>query len=131
MLLKPILKVAFIVAVVFFTAKSYGKINFKNKDLSAGIVVIGASLLIPAGATYHLLLLLPAVILVIKSFENESKKILAMLLVALICNLMPHHIPMIETSHVLNTLIHFPRLYALLILFILIFILNKKVNEKA
>jgi len=128
--LKTILKLLFIVIVIYFSIKAYKTGTPKTKNLTSGTCIIGAALLIPASATYHLLLLFPAILLVLNFLKNEvnsKKEIIAIVLLTFIsCNFLPHHIPNFEFNHSINTLLHFPRLYGLIALFTILFIIQKR-----
>jgi len=129
-ILKTILKLLFALAIVWFSYQAIKDGITKTKDLSIGIAIIGASLLIPASATYHLLFLVPAVILIINwLIVNERStffKALVVGLIFLICNFMAHYIPDFTSVPNLNVILHFPRLYDLLGLFVLLIILQRR-----
>ena len=116
--------------MLLFSIRIYQKGYQKAKELSIGTCIIGASLLIPASASYHLLLLLPAVMLIIDFLRKEGdfkREISILVLLSfLTCNVLPHHIPNFTNSHAINTLIHFPRLYGLTGLFVFLLVLQKR-----
>lgn len=128
--LKTTLKLSFALVIGYFSFYSIKTGKSKCRDLSAGIAIVGAALIIPASATYHLLFLIPAIILVISWMQrnnlNLAKQFSIIVLLFLICNLLPHHIPILENSPALNTLIHFPRLYGLIALFISLLLIQKR-----
>ena len=128
--LKAVIKIVFALVIIFFSAQSLKTGVKKTKELSLGILVIGASLLIPASATYHFLFLIPALLLALAWLKDHeiSKKIITgvIVLVFFICNLLAHNIPGIQSYYVLNVLVHFPRLFGLLMLFILLIVVQKR-----
>ena len=64
-LLKTALKTLFAALISYSSVKMFLRSTEKTNLFSYGGIVIGAALLIPASATYHLLLLLPAFITVV------------------------------------------------------------------
>lgn len=126
-ILKTLLKLIFTAIVLMLSIKAYLK-NPKPDAISVGICIIGAFLLIPATASYHLLLLVPCIALVISdiNIENRLLKVMLLFCVFVFCNVFPNHIPYIENSHIANTITHFPRLYALMATFVLLLIIQKQ-----
>ncbi len=128
--LKGVLKLLFAGMLVWISIKAFRQGVRKTKDLSIAICILAASLLIPASATYHLLLLIPAILLLLNFMRNKGQNNwevgILILLTFISCNLLPHHIPTLEFNHSINTLIHFPRLYGLLSLFAFSLYLQKR-----
>ena len=128
--LKIAFKLFFAVGVILLSVNTYKNGTPKTRDLTIGTCIVGAALLIPASATYHLLFLFPAILLVLNFLKKEgnSKKeiIIILLLTFITCNLLPHHIPHFELNHSINTLLHFPRLYGLMTLFATLFFIQKR-----
>lgn len=127
---KNLIKLLFAMIVIFFTVKTdqFGK--NKGNDLTHSIGVIAAMLLIPAGASYHLLLLIPSVLLLISFLrkKQDTHKYIVMVggLIFFTCTILPHHIPNFGSNDLLNAIIHFPRLYGLVTLFICLIIIQKR-----
>jgi hypothetical protein len=129
-ILKITFKICFALVVLYFLIKSVRKGIEKSKELSVCIGVVGMYLLIPASATYHLLFLIPALVLLLywmKKNEMSNMKINSILfLVVVSCNLLPHHIPTLLNLETINTIIHFPRLYALILLFTVLLVMQNQ-----
>lgn len=123
--LKPILKIIFWLTILFFTVKAIKKGIYKAKEITIGLVVFAATLLIPASATYHLLLVFPAIVLLINKLESNKEMLALLALTFITCNLLPHHIPHLS-NHFVDTLVHFPRFYGLFGLFIYLLILQNR-----
>ncbi|MEQ8625209.1 MAG: glycosyltransferase family 87 protein [Vicingaceae bacterium] len=132
-LLKSIIKMLFVAVIVSLSLWVFKKKVQTPEELTIAIIVIGAFLIVPASATYHLLLILPALYLAINLLKKEGnfkKEIITiLLLIFLTCNLLPHHIPYLPDFPTLNTIIHFPRLYGLIALFAFLIILQKRLSQ--
>ncbi|MGB0886687.1 MAG: glycosyltransferase family 87 protein [Vicingaceae bacterium] len=128
--LKTIFKSIFTLTVLFFAIKVYKNSTHQTKNIAIGASIIGASLLIPASAAYHLLLLIPSSFLILnflKKRNNSTKETaLIIFLIFISCNIQTHHIPNFEFNQTINILVHFPRLFGLIALFIILYFLNKK-----
>ena len=128
--LKGILKLLFVMIVFVTTMRTTKSQRKESNDLTKGLYIIAGLLVIPASASYHLLLLIPATLLIIGFLKNKKhlkrEIILVYIFVFMSCNVLPHHIPTIEVSHTLNTIIHFPRLYGLMATFVLLLYIQKK-----
>ncbi len=128
--LKMILKIGFALTVLYFATKVFRRKNTVNTPLTFGTCIVAATLILPASASYHLLLLIPALLLVfdfLKSQKNSRKELIILAFLTLVsCSILPHHIPYFESNHTINTLLHFPRLYGLIALFIYLFLLQKR-----
>lgn len=128
--LKGIIKLIFTALVLFFSVKAFKRGTQKTKNLTVAACIVASSLLIPASASYHLLLLFPAIVLVLnflRKQENSTMEIGIVLLLTLVsCTILPHHIPELGFSSTLNTLIHFPRLYGLIALCSFLFMIQNR-----
>ncbi|MBD80614.1 MAG: hypothetical protein CL840_16990 [Crocinitomicaceae bacterium] len=122
--LKPIFKAGFVLGILAIIAVLWSrkKSDHEHSFVLPSIVILGLSALLPVTATYHFLFLIPPVsilLLWIRIRFGEGNLLLAMAILAVLTfNLLPHHIPTIPGSKVINTLVHFPRLYGLIGLFL-------------
>lgn len=118
--LKPVLKwfVFGIVGLIGWLMLRKEKYAFTPSTVSIGI--LGAFVLVPASASYHFLLLILPVFFIVK-WLNEERGIRDFLIVIILIlgafSIQAHQIPNLERWPLLNLLIHFPRLWFLLMLF--------------
>tara|TARA_R110002073_G_scaffold258681_1_gene421659 strand:+ start:8356 stop:9609 length:1254 start_codon:yes stop_codon:yes gene_type:complete len=103
----------------FFFKKEQYQITSRFMSVS----IIGAFIILPATASYHLLLLLwPLLYLFKELLKVDSKKIMPVIIIVIFAtlNLQAYHIPNFEQSQTVNLLLHYPRLWGVLCLFLLL-----------
>lgn len=86
------------------------------------VSILGAFIIVPATASYHLLLLILPLLCLLKELSKiDSQKVLLIIiiLVFVTLNIQAYHIPQFEQSRTVNLLLHYPRLWGLLCLFLL------------
>lgn len=127
--LKTGLKLLFAGTLVLITAAVHVTFKSAPKGFKIASAVIAGSLIIPASATYHLLLIFPALLLVFAELKSKRGINLLVVLTLITCSVLPHHIPQVG-NHVVNTLLHFPRLYGLLALYIYVVVLQWRYSFK-
>ncbi|CAM1373116.1 glycosyltransferase family 87 protein [Tenacibaculum xiamenense] len=117
-ILKLLLKLV-ILAIVFIL---YKKNKYKITPVLISIGMLGIFSLLPATASYHLLLLLfPLTIIFLWVLNlNSPRKTAVFFVITLIAlNLQSHHIPNFNKLLIFNLLIHYPRFWGVLFLFFL------------
>lgn len=132
--LKTVFKALFTLLISYFSVKMFLKSTEKTKQLAYGGIIIGAALIIPASASYHLLLLIPAFFLVFQfcKEKGEIKFLIGLsIMVLTTCSLLPHHLPELNFSSILNTVSHFPRLYSLIIIFTVLYLKQKTLLKQS
>lgn len=119
-LLKVIFKALFFLGIGWFSFKIFRQDRFRFNSVNSSIFCIGAFVLIPASASYHFLFLVIPVAYIFK-WLTDQKNNLGLLLFTVILlavfTIQYHHIPQIKFSTALNYIIHYPRLWSLVILF--------------
>lgn len=123
--LKTGFKLGFVMVVCVFTFLRFRKLKTIAPNSSVGLVIIGGLLIIPASATYHLLFLLPAIVLIVKELKKGKEYYILLGLTFLTCSILPHHIPNFSNP-TFNAIVHFPRLYGLMFLFIYTLFLQRR-----
>lgn len=132
-ILKPILKwtlFAIVGGSCFYLFRA-DKYQFTNS--SASIFMIGAYILFPASASYHFLFLILPVLFIIKWLSTlNSKKIMIGFIgiLLLVFIVQQHHIPTLIDWPTLNLIIHFPRLWHLMLLFVYLLFIKLRVDLK-
>ncbi|NOQ71801.1 MAG: DUF2029 domain-containing protein [Crocinitomix sp.] len=119
-ILKPIVKSVFIAGVAWTCFKIFKRDQFRFTASNSSIFIIGAFVLIPASASYHFLFLLIPVVFIFKwlsALESKRSLIIFTMLLLLVFCVQYHHIPDIQSIPALNYIIHYPRLWSLLLLF--------------
>lgn len=122
-IVKPILKYSLyigILGILFFTFK---KEQYKLTPGFVSLGIIAFIVLLPATASYHLLLLLWPLLFILKEVSKNSQKsimILLLIIAFITLNIQAHYIPQFKFSEAINTVLHYPRLWGLLCLFLLL-----------
>lgn len=131
-ILKPIIKFLVVLTIgtlLFFLLK---KSNYKLNPILISIGMIGSFLLLPATASYHFLLLFLPILLINKwllSFKTLHLIFCSLIFVVFIIQF--HHIPEFVFSPTFNLLMHYPRFWCLLFVFLtLTLIYSKKYTSK-
>lgn len=118
-ILKPILKAGFILTVFFGCFWLFRKENYRLNTTSISIFMVGSFLIIPASASYHFLLLLLPIFLIMRWLvEQEMIHVMIVIILSLAAfSVQHHHMPDISSSRLINLIIHFPRLWFIMALF--------------
>lgn len=128
----PVLKSAFKWAYVLVILGLVSYLVYHSKprydDSAVSIAIFGLSLVFPATATYHyLLLVLPVSFLVFnEKFTSKNFRWLAFLSIAVSLNLSPFHIFNFNAYPPINAFAHHPRLLGLITAFIMLFVTEIK-----
>ncbi|WBX71660.1 glycosyltransferase family 87 protein [Tenacibaculum retecalamus] len=122
-ILKPIIKYSFFTGIVSILFILFKKNKFKATPIFVSICLISIFLLLPATASYHfLLLLLPLLIIFkwLKSFKSKTAISVVSLLSLITFSVQIHHIPDLSNFFTINLLLHYPRFWVLLCLFLVL-----------
>ena len=121
-ILKPIMKFSFLLGVLGLLFLMLKKGNYRLSNELISIALIGAFLVVPASASYHFLLLIwPLLCLYIwLAGSNDFKKRIALTAIVIISfTVQVYHIPNLPQLPLMNLLLHYPRFWSLLCLFLL------------
>uniref|UniRef100_UPI00404B97B4 glycosyltransferase family 87 protein n=1 Tax=Flavobacterium sp. TaxID=239 RepID=UPI00404B97B4 len=133
-LLKPLLKIVLIVIIVGLLFYLFKKNRNQITPIFTSICIIGAFVILPASASYHFLLLIWPLTCIFRYFITfKSRKIIPILatIVFFTFNVQLHHMPNFTQFPKLNLILHFPRLWGLLLLFLFVYFqYYKKLSSK-
>ena len=122
-ILKPIIKYT-VLGLIFGTLYiAFKKNHYKITPVLVSIAIIGAFVILPASASYHFLLLLCPVLYIIQwLFSYKSTKALGIVSILLFITftIQQHHIPNFNQFPTVNLLLHYPRFWSLLCVFLII-----------
>lgn len=129
--LKSIIKWLFVLVVGLSCFLLVKKEKFSYSSETISICIVGSFVLIPATASYHFLLLILPVYFIFK-WTTQNRRLMVSIIIGLLLlgafTIQTHQIPDIKNWPKLNLLIHFPRLWLLLILFA--YLLYTKLTKK-
>ncbi|MDC1162244.1 glycosyltransferase 87 family protein [Tenacibaculum sp.] len=122
-ILKPIIKYSLFAGIVSFLFVLFKKNKFQTTPLFVSICIIGIFIMLPASASYHFLLLLfPLLSIFMWLKSSNSKKTIGIIaiIVLITFSLQAHHIPNFKKFSTINLLLHYPRFWGLLCLFLVL-----------
>lgn len=129
-ILKPLLKLSVLLLIVSILLHLYIKKRRSVKLRSfVSLGIVGAYVLLPASASYHFLVLVFPLLVICQDLKTASGKLLYIvaILTFITFTLQYHHIPTLSGYTTLNLLTHFPRLWGILCLFLVLKSYYKKV----
>ncbi|PSG90608.1 glycosyltransferase family 87 protein [Aurantibacter aestuarii] len=133
-ILKDVLKLMFYLLLFIPFLFIIRQNNYKLNNVEISIGLVGVFVVLPATASYHFLLLLLPLVYIFKwllALKSTLQIVVISLFVFIAFNLQMHHIPNFKTAPIFNLLIHYPRLWSLLVLFLtLIYFYSKSINIK-
>lgn len=133
-ILKPIIKFSLygvILALIFLIFKNE---RYQITAPFVSIAIFGFFVLLPATASYHFLLLLWPLLSILRwldNFNSRKKNIILTMVVFITFSLQVHHIPNFDKILVINLLLHYPRFWGLLSLFLLLILFYFKNHSKS
>ncbi|WP_431165831.1 glycosyltransferase 87 family protein [Tenacibaculum halocynthiae] len=122
-ILKPIIKYSLFAGIVSFLFLLFKKNKFQTTPLFVSICIIGIFIMLPASASYHFFLLLFPLLNIFMWLKNlNSKKTIGIVAIIVLTtfSLQAHHIPNFEKFPTINLLLHYPRFWGLLCLFLVL-----------
>lgn len=118
--LKTSFKALFFLGIGWCFFKILQRDQFRFSTINSSIFMFGAFVLIPASASYHFLFLLIPTLFIfdwLAEQKNNTALVLFSILLLATLSIQYHHIPTIHFSSNLNDVVHYPRLWCLVILF--------------
>ncbi len=122
-ILKPIIKYALFGVIIGLLLVVFKKNRYQITPAIISISIVGAFVMIPASASYHFLLLLWPILCLIKwlvSFKSKQALIIVSLLIFISFTIQQHHIPNFNQFPIVNLLLHYPRFWSLLCVFLVL-----------
>ncbi len=120
-ILKPLIKYLFIGIILGCMGVVYKKNHYQLTPVIVSIGIIGVFVLIPASASYHFLLLLWPILYLFKwliSVKSMQALIIVSALIFITLTIRPDHIPDFSQLPTINLLLHYPRFWGLLCVFL-------------
>lgn len=120
-LLKPIIKMALLATIITSLFIALKKNHYKTTPVLVSIGIIGAFVILPASASYHFLMLLWPILclfLWLDSYTSKQALYLFSLFVLFCFSATHNHIPDIDQYPIIDLLVHYPRFWGLLCLFL-------------
>ncbi|MFK8037961.1 MAG: glycosyltransferase family 87 protein [Crocinitomicaceae bacterium] len=128
-ILKPILKFSIalgIGVILFFLLK---KSSYKLNPILISIGIVGSFIIFPATASYHFLLLFLPILFISKWLLSFSVQYITFLIAIVVTfTVQYHHIPALNSLPTFNLLIHYPRFWCLLFVFLFLIFNYLKLN---
>lgn len=122
-ILKPIIKFLLLGLIFGLLLRAFKKNQYQVTPVIVSIGIIGSFVLIPASASYHFLLLLWPVLCLMKwliAFKSKQALVIISILIFMTFTISHNHIPNFNQFPVINLLLHYPRFWGLLCLFLLL-----------
>jgi heme A synthase len=118
--LKTIFKWISIVLIGWMVWRLIERQTKSKWEIRISIALVGLAILFPASATYHFILFLIPFSFIVQRTRllSKNERIIFYALSLMTFNLIPGWIPALEGSQTLNVLVHYPRLFGLLALFV-------------
>lgn len=121
--LKPIIKYSFFTGIASILFILFKKNKFKATPIFVSLCLISIFILLPATASYHFLLLLFPLLIIFKwlnNFKSKTPISVVSLLSLITFSIQTHHIPNLSNFFTINLLLHYPRFWILLCLFLVL-----------
>jgi len=120
-ILKPIIKYLLLGIVIGLILNILRKNSYKTTPVIASIGIVGVFVIIPATASYHFLLLFWPVLCLIKwliSLKSKQGFIIFSILIFITFTIQQYHILNFSEFPTVNLLLHYPRFWSLLCVFL-------------
>ncbi len=122
-ILKPLIKYSLLGVITGLLLIAFKKNSYEITPTIVSIGIIGAFVMIPASASYHFLLLLWPVLCLFKwliSFKSKQILVIISIMIFVSFTIQHHHIPNFNEFPAINLLLHYPRFWSLLCVFLIL-----------
>ncbi|WP_167571914.1 glycosyltransferase family 87 protein [Aquimarina algiphila] len=132
-ILKPIIKYSLLGVTMVLLFYTFKRNHYQVTPIIISIGIIGVFVMIPASASYHFLLLLWPILCIIEwliSFKSKKALVIISIMIFLTFTIQQYHIPNLDQLSTINLLLHYPRFWSLLCVFLLLNYYHIKILRK-